>query len=94
MSRPRSPEAAPLTPLAAELAKARANRRKSPDPEQRKASTQVAIADALDVTQATVSGWERGEDLPRPERLEDVAKAYGISPRRLRSLWLRTAEAA
>lgn len=88
MSRPRSPDAKPLSPLAAELSKVRAKRRKSVDATERAAATQVAIAKALNVAQATVSGWERGEDLPKPERLPTVAKVYAINEKRLKSLWL------
>jgi transcriptional regulator with XRE-family HTH domain len=36
------------------------------------------IADSLGVSQATVRGWERGEDLPHKNRTSDVAEAYGL----------------
>ena len=36
------------------------------------------VADSLDLSQATVRGWERGEDLPHKNRASDVARAYGL----------------
>lgn len=95
MPRSRSPEVhKPLSPLAAELVRARSRRRKSADPEERKSATQVAIAKALEVAQATISGWECGADLPRLDRLPRVAAVYGVRESRLRALWLTSATTA
>jgi transcriptional regulator with XRE-family HTH domain len=77
-----------LPPIAAALRRARKRRRKSADPAVRQSATQEAIAAAVEVTQATVSGWERGADKPRPDKLPRIADAYGIPLGRLRALWL------
>lgn len=69
----------PPTPFGAELRRLR----------QRMKLTQQAAADALGVKQASVSGWERGPDLPRVERLESIARKYGGDERRLRALWIK-----
>lgn len=58
---------------------------------------QSAIAASVGVTQAAVSSWESDDDslrvLPRAERLDAIATAYGIKRRRLRALWHRAASA-
>lgn len=57
--------------------------------------SQTVIAADCNVTQAAVSSWETDDDrlrvLPRAERLDKIAEAYGIAPRRLRALWHRAA---
>lgn len=56
---------------------------------------QTAIASTLGVSQAAVSSWEASDEesrlLPRAERLDAIASAYGIKRRRLRALWHRAA---
>lgn len=82
------------SPLAAELRALRAKKRRSADEAERKAATQIEIAKSLDVAQATVSSWECGTDLPRLDRLPQVAAVYGARESRLRSLWLASATSA
>ena len=57
--------------------------------------SQTDIAAVCKVTQAAVSSWETDDDrlrvLPRAERLDKIAEAYAIAPRRLRALWHRAA---
>jgi len=89
MTRTRSPNDPPPTPLSAALKAARARRRKTDE-----TATQVTIAAELGVKQATVSGWERGENKPTFNRLAKVAESYRITESSLRSLWLKTASAA
>lgn len=91
MPRQRHSDDPPLPPLAAALAAARHRKRKSASQEERRAATQVAIAKVAEVSQATVSAWERGADKPQIERLPKVARAYGVPESRLRSLWMQTA---
>lgn len=69
----------PPTPFGAELRRLRKRAKKS----------QQATADAIGVKQASVSGWERGPDLPRVERLESIARLLGGDERRLRALWIK-----
>lgn len=54
----------------------------------RKSATQIKVAKVTGVTQSTVSGWERGIDLPVYGRLSSIALAYGIARPRLTALWL------
>lgn len=83
MARSKSPAAAPARPLAVALAAAREKiRRESPEH-----GTQVAIAKVANVRQASVSGWERGVDMPGIKKLPDVARAYRVPLRRVRALW-------
>ena len=81
MARPRSK---PSSPLAVALYEAR----------ERSGRTQAEVAEAAEVSQVTISSWERGELRPRADRLDDVAVAYRMKPARLRSLWFDTAKAA
>lgn len=80
-------------PFAAALRQRRAARRRSKDPDVRRVSTQTAIAEAIDVSQATVSGWERGADFPKPSKLDRVAKAYDLPVARVRALWMEASAA-
>lgn len=40
--------------------------------------TQVDAAKRLDVSQPTLSGWERGDYLPRASRLKFIAGLYSL----------------
>jgi len=91
MTRTRSANATPPTPLSAALTAARARRHKPGKPDEQE--TQATIAAEVGVKQATVSGWERGENKPTFNRLAKVAESYRIAESRLRSLWLKTADA-
>ena len=51
--------------------------------------TQQRVAAAIGVKQASVSGWERGPDLPRGDRLATISAAYKVGEARLRSLWMQ-----
>lgn len=42
--------------------------------------SQAELAEALDVTQQTVSGWENGDSLPRTSRVVKIADALGVDP--------------
>lgn len=44
-----------------------------------KGLTQGQLAKAMGVDQTAVSQWERGETLPRAERLPDLARILGCS---------------
>jgi len=79
MARPRNPDSPPPTPLGLELRKAR----------RRSKLTQQEAAEAIGVRQASVSGWERGSDMPRGDRLTKIARAYAMPEGRLRSLWMK-----
>lgn len=41
--------------------------------------TQRRLADALDVTTATISAWERGAYEPRASQLRRLALVFGVS---------------
>lgn len=41
--------------------------------------TQTAAADALGVTQASLGAWERGEARPTLDKLQPMARLYGVS---------------
>ena len=56
--------------------------------------TQGQIAEELGTSQGTVCSWESGETLPRAERIDEIAGAYGLRPDRLRSLWFAVASKA
>ncbi len=90
MARQKTNAATPARPLAAALAAARERiRRESP-----KDGTQVAIAKVAGVRQASVSGWERGADMPAIEKLPAVALAYRVPLRRVRALWMASKSSA
>ncbi|MDP3486685.1 MAG: helix-turn-helix transcriptional regulator [Bacillota bacterium] len=44
-----------------------------------KGLTQCQLATAMGVDQTAVSQWERGETLPRADRLPDLAKILGCT---------------
>lgn len=52
---------------------------------------QAALAAELNVSQATISSWEATDSdhsvLPRANRLDAIAVAYGIDVSKLRDLW-------
>jgi len=41
--------------------------------------TQQELADKLKVDQTAISQWERGEAMPRAEKLPEIAKALGCT---------------
>jgi transcriptional regulator with XRE-family HTH domain len=41
--------------------------------------TQAEAAEACGVSQANISGWERGDYKPSPAAREKLAEAYGVS---------------
>ena len=41
--------------------------------------TQVELAIALSVKQASVSRWENGDSMPRADKLPELAKIFGCS---------------
>jgi transcriptional regulator with XRE-family HTH domain len=51
---------------------------------------QHEIAEALDVSQPTISDWETQAHLPRKSRLKKIAKAYGVEFDSLVDAWLRS----
>lgn len=84
MPRPRSKPSPQPDLLATALVEAR----------RRSGRSQADIAAAANVSQVTISSWERGEQRPRADRLDDVAVAYGLRIATLRSLWFADAKAA
>jgi transcriptional regulator with XRE-family HTH domain len=50
---------------------------------ERQGLSQQEMADRLDVSQNTISGYESGEKLPRTHRLAQVAAGYGVDVRRI-----------
>jgi transcriptional regulator with XRE-family HTH domain len=51
---------------------------------------QQEIADALEVSQPTVSDWETQAHLPRKSRLKKIARTYGVEYEALVGAWLRS----
>lgn len=51
--------------------------------------SQQELADALGVTQSTISSWESDETIPRKHRLRAVASAYDVAFDALVSRWMR-----
>lgn len=41
--------------------------------------TQTSLSRLLNVTQGTVSSWERGDSYPRVETAKKLAKLYGVT---------------
>lgn len=39
--------------------------------------TQIELASALNVKQASVSRWERGDSMPSADKLPEIAKIFG-----------------
>lgn len=54
---------------------------------------QSELAARLGVSERTVTKWEKGEVVPRPEHLERIAGALGLDLRELQRLRFREKEA-
>lgn len=49
--------------------------------------SQDRLAALIDVSQATVSAWERDKDLPRRSRVPAIERAVGVQPGELVAAW-------
>lgn len=47
---------------------------------QRAVLSQTEVAEKIGVSLATVSRWEAGTRVPRPEHIRALAKLYGVKP--------------